>query len=404
MHLPTIAIVFNRQGLKNKTKLYSVYIRITINRQSKYYKVKAPQKVTTEQWSGKENSWIKNTHSFAFEINNKIKETLEAINRTIKRYYSLDKPITFKAIEENLKKKGDDRVFNIYVDQYINNPPERLEEATLEKYRAFLKHLNDYNSNISFREISPDLVNGFKNYLDLKLKLQGSTIKSYFDKFKKIITHAEKENYLDNSQTKFLFSDTKIKVGKAKRTFLEIEEILKLKDLKFNEIERNLERDRDLFLFQTYTGYYYNDLKILRKDHLVKDPEFGYFIIGERDKNGNETIIPLFKFPNASSILNTYLKDDNDEFVFDRNIFIEPQAYNRNLKKIADKAGIKKNISGKVARHTNVQLWIRFGANRSVVSKMVGHTKEETTKHYFSVNIPEIIEGTKNIDFKTLGI
>lgn len=404
MQVPSISVVFNRQGDKNKSKLYSAYIRITLNRQSKYVRIKVPKKISDDQWSGKENSWVKNSHPFAFEINNKIKETLDILNRVIKRHYNLDKPLSFPILLNSLKRKGDDRIFNDYVTQYIAHPPERLEEATLEKYRAFSKHLNDFNPSISFRDLDPSLVNNFKKHLEDKAKIQGSTIKSYFDKLKKVVAQAEKESYLDNSQTKFLFSDTKIKINKPKRVFLEIEEIKKLKNLTFQESELSLQRDRDLFLFQVYTGYYYNDLKIIKKDHLIKDSEYGYFIIGERDKNGNETIIPLFKFEHASNILNKYMTDESDEYIFDRNIFIEPQAYNRNLKKIAEKAEIKKSISGKVARHTNIQLWIRFGANRSVVSKMVGHAKEETTKHYFSINRVEIVEGTKNVDFEKLGI
>jgi hypothetical protein len=35
---------------------------------------------------------------------------------------------------------------------------------------------------------------------------------------------------------------------------------------------------------------------------------------------------------------------------------------------------------------------------------MMGHTKQETTKNYYDVNIPKIIEGTKRADFKKLGI
>ena len=71
---------------------------------------------------------------------------------------------------------------------------------------------------------------------------------------------------------------------------------------------------------------------------------------------------------------------------------------------MATGAGIKKNITNKVARHTNAQLWVRYGAERPILSKMMGHTKEETTKNYFSVNLPEIVEGTKRVDFKKLGI
>ncbi len=67
-------------------------------------------------------------------------------------------------------------------------------------------------------------------------------------------------------------------------------------------------------------------------------------------------------------------------------------------------AEISKNVSNKVARHTNAQLWIRYGAKSAVLSKMMGHTKEETTKNYYDINIPEIMEGTKDVDFKRLGI
>jgi hypothetical protein len=38
------------------------------------------------------------------------------------------------------------------------------------------------------------------------------------------------------------------------------------------------------------------------------------------------------------------------------------------------------------------------------LSKMMGHPKEETTKHYYDVNISEIVERTRKIDFEKLWI
>jgi site-specific recombinase XerD len=67
-------------------------------------------------------------------------------------------------------------------------------------------------------------------------------------------------------------------------------------------------------------------------------------------------------------------------------------------------AGITKTIYNKVGRHTNAQLWVRYGAERPIISKMLGHQKEETTRNYFNVNLPEIVEGTRKVDFKRLGI
>jgi site-specific recombinase XerD len=404
MKLPSIAVLLNWMNAKNKSGLYSVYIRITMGRESKYYTVPVPKKVAFNEWTGKDGAWVKNTHSFSFEINNKIKEKKEIIDSLIRRHYNLNKPLTFPILFKQLERKDDGSLFNAYFRNYINDRPEKFEDATWEKYEACLTHLNAFNPKISFAEIDEALVKSFKRHLEQKLGLEGSTIKSYFDKLKKVVKAAHKENFLDISQTQFLFDDVKIKVNKPKRIFLEPGEIKKWRSIQFKPEESALERDRDLFLFQIYTGYYYNDLEAFKKDQLIKDMEYGYFIIGERDKNGNDTIIPLFKFPNAPAIMEKYIAPDSSEYAFKRGCFIEIQAYNRNLKKVATKAGITKALSNKVARHTNAQLWVRFGAERPVLSKMMGHAKEETTKHYYDVNIPEIIEGTKKIDFDKLGI
>ena len=143
---------------------------------------------------------------------------------------------------------------------------------------------------------------------------------------------------------------------------------------------------------------------IFTKDQLREDEEYGYVIVGARDKNGNQTIIPLFKFPHSTLIIRKYGSAPEKNTVFDPSYFIEEPVYNRNLKEIAKLAGIQKNISNKVARHTNAQLWIRYGAEGAILSKMMGHSREETTKHYYDVNLPEIVEGTKRADFKILGI
>lgn len=404
MHLPSINVILNWMNLKNKSGLYSIYLRITIDRESKYYTIPVPQKVSYDQWNGKEDAWVKNNHPFAFEINNKIREKKEIINALIKRHYNLNKPLPFSIIFKHLKRKDDGSLFNSYFRSYINDRPEKLEEATWQKYEGCLQHLNIFNPKISFAEIDEGLIKNFKKYMEQKLELEGSTIKSYFDKLKKVIRAAQKENYLDVSQTQFLFDDVKIKINKPKRQFLEPGEIKAWRSLQFNAAEANLERDRDLFLFQIYTGYYYNDLVNFKKDQLLRDVEYGHLILGERDKNGNDTIIPLFKFPNAESILLKYTASEGEAYTFKRDCFIEIQAYNRNLKKIAAKAGITKALSNKVARHTNAQLWIRFGAERPVISKMMGHAREETTRHYYNVDIPEIIEGTRKVDFQKLGI
>ena len=60
--------------------------------------------------------------------------------------------------------------------------------------------------------------------------------------------------------------------------------------------------------------------------------------------------------------------DPNNPLLFKKKAFIEVQAYNRNLKLLAKRAKLVRALSNKTGRHTNAQMWIRFGADRPILS------------------------------------
>lgn len=416
MNLPTVTPLINWRNEKTKSGLYPIHLCVYLPGESRrYYPIKVPQKVKLEQWTGREAAWVSNTHPFAFEINNRISELRSKIHELTKRFYNQYKPVTFYAIEREILRKGDRSLFNTYVRNYIDRPPEnvKLDAATWEKYEAFLTHLNNFNPKIRFSDMDDTMIARIRNYLASRpgqrkgSTLEAATIKSYFDKFKVLLNHAaRKEHLLDIDFVEQCFADITIVVPKKREgQHLEIEEIQKLRNMIFQEDDQSLERDRDLFLFQIYTGFYYNDLQILKKTQLFSDIEQGYYIISERDKNGNPTIIPLYKFPYAATILSKYQDKNPDRpNLFKKNLFIEVQTYNRNLKIIGKRAGIIRPISNKTGRHTNAQMWIRFGADRPILSKMMGHEKEQTTQNYYKVNLREVIEGTKTVNFEQFAI
>ena len=409
----SVTPLINYRNKTNSKGFYSIHLRVTISRRQRYYKIKIPQKIGLKQWSGETDQWVRNIHPYAFEINNKINEKKTVVMNLIKRCYNLSKPVTFYLIDRELNRKGDRAILNDYIMDFIDRPPESvvLTDVTWEKYSAFLKHLNDFQAKIPFSEVDEVLIARFRNHLaslkGRKGKMNPATIKSYFDKFKVVLMYAaKKDNLLDRQQVEYFFEEIKTPVPRKKEgQHLDIEEVQKLKKLSFISKDQSLERDRDLFLFQVYTGFYYNDLQTLRKDQLFMDMEFGQYIIGERDKNGNPTIIPLFKFPYAASIINKYRDFDSKQTeLFRSDCFVEIQVYNRNLKILASRAEIVRTLSNKTGRHTNAQMWIRLGAERPVLSKMMGHEKEHTTENYYRVGLREIIEGTKSINFDKLAI
>jgi hypothetical protein len=130
------------------------------------------------------------------------------------------------------------------------------------------------------------------------------------------------------------------------------------------------------------------------------DTEFGYYIQSSRYKNDNLAIVPLWKFKNAFTIFDKYKsKDPKDPYLFRRDVFTANQPYNRNLKRIAELLEWDKNLYNKLARNTNSQLYIRYAAKRPILSKMLGHEKEETANAYYDVNVADVIEGTKDVNF-----
>jgi hypothetical protein len=88
MSSPQIAAVLNWRNDQNKSGLFSVYLRITINRISRYHKIRIPKKIREDEWSQTEDCWVKSSHPFAFEINNKICETKNIVYDPVKRSYN----------------------------------------------------------------------------------------------------------------------------------------------------------------------------------------------------------------------------------------------------------------------------------------------------------------------------
>jgi hypothetical protein len=74
MYIAQISVVFNWRKEQNSYGKYSARLRITLNRLSTYYTIQTPEKAREDQWVGSGDSWVKNSHPYAFEINNKLQE------------------------------------------------------------------------------------------------------------------------------------------------------------------------------------------------------------------------------------------------------------------------------------------------------------------------------------------
>ncbi|MGB5666177.1 MAG: site-specific integrase, partial [Maribacter sp.] len=127
----------------------------------------------------------------------------------------------------------------------------------------------------------------------------------------------------------------------------------------------------------------YTDLMLLNKENLVLGMDT-YWIITKRQKNGNPVKIPLLR--KALDLIRRYMTDKrsvNNNTLFPR---ISNQKMNAYLKEIALLAGIQKNLTFHMARHTfATTVTLTNGVPIETISKMLGHTRLATTQIYAKV-------------------
>lgn len=390
----SVTPLINRNNRKTKSGLHQIQVRVTINRKSKYFSL--DQRINPKFWSGKPDKWVKESHPNSFEINKLIQDQVAAINSHIYRLKAFGHSIHLSSIDDFMRMTGNKQLFNDYIENYLRT--EKFNNLnTIKKYKTFQKHLNSFNKEILFRDLCEDLFLRFVEFLKGKGHT-GTTVKKYFDAFKKITRKAVKEGHMDRDP--FYLVDLGIKLSKPRRSYLEIDEILQLKNCSVPLDRPDLEDTRNHWLFCFYAAFYYSDLKKLKWSDLVSSDQ-GYFIRAGRYKNDQSYLAPIYKFPHAISLLSEQ-KGKHSEFIFP-NLISEPK-YNGKLKELAAAAGIDKKLNNKMARHSAVQFWEAQGLETQFTAKIVGHTKESTTKSYYELSLREMGDRVDKIDISSLGL
>ncbi|MGC1472375.1 MAG: tyrosine-type recombinase/integrase [Psychroserpens sp.] len=206
-----------------------------------------------------------------------------------------------------------------------------------------------------------------------------NTVTKHVQRFRKIVTLAYNLEWIKDDP----FRRWKSTFDKVDREFLSDSELLKLTSHNF-ETDR-LDRVRDLFIFSSYTGISYVDIKNLTKKNVwIGDDEGNKWISTFRQKTNNKIKIPLLF--RAEQILKKYESHPVTEISGTLLPSITNEKANLYLKEIAAEVGIEKNLTFHMARHTfATTVALSNGMPIETVSKILGHTKITTTQIYARV-------------------
>lgn len=266
-------------------------------------------------------------------------------------------------------------------DEYLKILKKRVGiNLTKAVYRKYEIVRDLFYGSISNAKQVTEITNGViaNFYAELNRKYESTTSAAMMVKLKTIITYA-----LDNGKLKINpFNSIKISKRTKEVEFLTVDEIQAIKGKSFNG---RLEKVKDLFLFQCFTGLAYVDMANLTRE----DFQF----------NGEQIFIKKCRVKTGISYL-TVLIDEAVEIIkkYDFELpVLSNQKYNSYLKEIGDLCHITKPMHTHIGRHTAATYLLNKGLSIETVARILGHSNIKQTQHYAKLVDKTVFEQVKKI-------
>lgn len=249
-----------------------------------------------------------------------------------------------------------------------------------------LKHLQRYehNERITFAEITPAWVQGFKDYLEtaaytndghyakdgIVRKLSRNSKVSYFNKLRACLNEAFERRIIAYNPMRGIDN---FKAEEGKRMYLTIDEVRKLAQTPCRS-----EEVKTAFLFSCLTGLRRSDIAKLTWGEVYHQSGFTRIIFRQKKTGGQEYLDITTQ---AAALMGERGADDERVFKW----FNSPSSTNDIIRVWVANAGINKDITFHCGRHTFATMMLDLGTDLFTVSKLLGHADISTTQIYAKV-------------------
>ena len=302
-----------------------------------------------------------------------------------------------KPIEEVKQRKLTPNAFYKAFDEFVRDCGRQNDwtDSTYEKFAAVKNHLMNFRTELTFDFFDEKGLNDYVTYLRDVKEMRNSTIGKQLSFLKWFLRWAFKKGLHQNNA--YDSYKPKLKSTQKKIIFLTWEELNKRREFEIPAAKQALDRVRDVFLFQCFTGLRYSDVFNLRRSDIKGD-----HIEVTTVKTSDSLIIELNK--HSKAILDKY-KDvafEDDKVL----PVITNQKMNDYLKELAELAGIdepvrqtyyrgneridevtpKYTLLGTHAgRRTFICNALALGIPPQVVMKWTGHSDYKAMKPYIDI-------------------
>jgi len=407
-------IIFTLESRKKDGVLIveNVPIRMRVNFASKRIEFTTGYRIDAAKWDT-DKQRVRNG------CTNKLKQSASEINASLLGYYTEVQEIfkkfeveeimptpeqikeAFNAlhrpIEEVKPRKSTPNAFYKVFDEFVRDCGRQNDwtDSTYEKFAAVKNHLMNFRDGLTFDFFDEKGLNDYVTYLRDVKEMRNSTIGKQLSFLKWFLRWAFKKGLHQNNA--YDSYKPKLKSTQKKIIFLTWEELNKLREFEIPAAKQALDRVRDVFLFQCFTGLRYSDVFNLRKSDIKGD-----HIEVTTVKTSDSLIIELNN--HSKAILDKY-KDvafEDDKVL----PVITNQKMNDYLKELAELAGIDEpvrqtyyrgneridEVTPKYAllgthagRRTFICNALALGIPPQVVMKWTGHSDYKAMKPYIDI-------------------
>lgn len=355
---------------------------------------------------------LENAISAAFVSTPKDKIDKEWLEKVIHDFH-------FPPVPEDQKKKTKNlkffEVFDLFLDkqgQATETPviktarkkPREFKKGTIFKFKALKKHLQDYDSKMTFESLNFEKLQGFVDYEINDMNLINSTVEKRFSYLNWFLNWASEWGY--NTNMAYSNFPLNLEVPESDVVYLDENELKAVRNHDFSN-NPSLDRVRDVFVFCCYSGLRYSDVENLKRSNIRNNKMYITTI-----KTSDRLEIDLNDI--TRSILDKY---KNCQFKDNKALpVISNQKMNDALEKMAiackidtpiEKTIFKGNerisitvpkyelVRTHTARRTFVCTAIRLGISPTIIMKFTGHKDYDTMKKYIGAMDKEKADAMK---------
>ena len=380
-----LTLRFGIRNVKFEPNKSYLFLKLSINHDQKRIGLRI--KVDTESWSQNQQCVLGKSNQAKL-----INQELELVKTRIRTVYN---DLRFKNgnvtvqqvinINNGQSIDGDTHtlltIFDIHNKKATELKGIKYAKSTVVRYHTTRRHVAEFvksnykTDDIALKKLNFRFLEDLNHYfLTVRRCNHNSTVK-YIRCVKSIVKLAMQYEWIEKDP----FINYKQSLLEVKRGHLTEDELRAIESLQLETVR--LEIVRDLFVFCCYTGLAYADAASLKPKQIVTYPDGHLWINTHRKKTDGKSHIPLFR--KAEIILEKYLNNPKCDVIGTVLPFRSNASMNQTLKEIAILAGIDKNISMHLARHTfATTVTLNNDVPIETVSSMLGHKNIRATQIY----------------------